>query len=115
MPAPDPLSQMRAEHVMISTGDYAGTLAWYQEKLNAGRELKDSRGLQDHTTMRDLAKKLSRRTAWNVVLAEQQKQQNAGTVDDELLSKRYRDAAAGSLLWARRVGLQDEAAAAELE
>ena len=27
---PDPLSQMRAEHVMISTDDYQGTLNWYQ-------------------------------------------------------------------------------------
>lgn len=32
-PRPDPLSQIRAEHVMISTGDYAGTIAWYGEKL----------------------------------------------------------------------------------
>lgn len=30
---PDPLAQMRAEHVMISTGDYDGTMTWYQEKL----------------------------------------------------------------------------------
>ncbi len=32
-PRPDPLAQIRAEHVMISTGDYAGTLAWYRDKL----------------------------------------------------------------------------------
>ncbi|WP_420346870.1 VOC family protein [Pelagibius sp.] len=32
-PRPNPLAQIRAEHVMISTGDYAGTLAWYREKL----------------------------------------------------------------------------------
>lgn len=32
-PKPDPLSQIRAEHVMISTGDYAGTIAWYRDKL----------------------------------------------------------------------------------
>lgn len=30
---PDPLSQVRAEHIMISTGDYAGTIAWYRDKL----------------------------------------------------------------------------------
>ena len=30
---PDPLSQIRAEHIMISTDDYAGTLAWYRDKL----------------------------------------------------------------------------------
>ena len=30
---PDPLAQIRAEHVMISTGDYDGTLAWYREIL----------------------------------------------------------------------------------
>lgn len=27
---PDPLSQMKAEHVMISTDDFQGTLNWYQ-------------------------------------------------------------------------------------
>ena len=32
-PRPDPLSQIRAEHVMISTGDYAGTIAWYRDML----------------------------------------------------------------------------------
>ncbi|MBE9108527.1 VOC family protein [Nodosilinea sp. LEGE 07298] len=30
---PDPLAQIRAEHVMISTGDYDGTIAWYRDKL----------------------------------------------------------------------------------
>ncbi|MEM1046957.1 MAG: VOC family protein [Pseudomonadota bacterium] len=30
---PDPLSQIRAEHIMISTDDYAGTLTWYRDKL----------------------------------------------------------------------------------
>ncbi|WP_395375705.1 VOC family protein [Marinicella sp. W31] len=30
---PDPLSQMRAEHIMISTDDYDATMKWYQEKL----------------------------------------------------------------------------------
>ena len=29
----DPLSQIRAEHVMISTDSYAETIAWYTEKL----------------------------------------------------------------------------------
>lgn len=33
VPTPDPLSQMRAEHVMISTDDYDATMQWYQEKL----------------------------------------------------------------------------------
>lgn len=32
-PRPDPLSQTRAEHVMISTDDYAGTITWYRDKL----------------------------------------------------------------------------------
>ena len=32
-PRPDPLSQIRAEHVMISTDDYDGTIAWYREML----------------------------------------------------------------------------------
>ena len=32
-PEPDPLAQIRAEHVMISTGDYEGTIAWYRDKL----------------------------------------------------------------------------------
>jgi catechol 2,3-dioxygenase-like lactoylglutathione lyase family enzyme len=31
--SPDPLSQMRAEHVMISTADYKGTITWYQGVL----------------------------------------------------------------------------------
>lgn len=30
---PDPLSQIRAEHVMISTGDYDATAAWYRNIL----------------------------------------------------------------------------------
>ncbi|MEM1405031.1 MAG: VOC family protein [Pseudomonadota bacterium] len=30
---PDPLSQVRAEHVMISTDNYDETLAWYTDKL----------------------------------------------------------------------------------
>lgn len=30
---PDPLSQIRVEHIMISTDDYPGTLAWYRDKL----------------------------------------------------------------------------------
>lgn len=30
---PDPLAQMRAEHVMIATSDYDGTISWYREKL----------------------------------------------------------------------------------
>lgn len=29
----EPLTQLRAEHVMIATSDYDGTLAWYQDKL----------------------------------------------------------------------------------
>lgn len=33
LPEPDPLHQIRAEHVMISTGDYDGTVAWYQSVL----------------------------------------------------------------------------------
>ncbi|MEL6136163.1 MAG: VOC family protein [Cyanobacteria bacterium J06628_6] len=32
-PQPDPLAQIRAEHVMISTEDYSGTLGWYEKKL----------------------------------------------------------------------------------
>ncbi len=32
--AKNPLDQMRAEHVMISTGDYQATMAWYREKLD---------------------------------------------------------------------------------
>ncbi len=32
-PAPDPLAQIRAEHVMISTDNYAATIAWYRDKL----------------------------------------------------------------------------------
>ena len=32
-PQPDPLSQIRAEHVMISTANYDETIAWYTEKL----------------------------------------------------------------------------------
>ena len=32
-PKADPLSQIRAEHVMISTDDYDATMAWYQDKL----------------------------------------------------------------------------------
>lgn len=32
-PKPDPLAQIRAEHVMISTDDYDGTIRWYREKL----------------------------------------------------------------------------------
>ena len=31
--APDPLAQIRAEHIMISTADYDETIAWYTEKL----------------------------------------------------------------------------------
>jgi catechol 2,3-dioxygenase-like lactoylglutathione lyase family enzyme len=31
---PNPISQMKAEHVMISTDDYAATMAWYQQKLD---------------------------------------------------------------------------------
>lgn len=30
---PDPLAQIRAEHVMISTADYDETIDWYTEKL----------------------------------------------------------------------------------
>lgn len=30
---PDPLAQMHAEHVMISTPDYDGTIAWYRDNL----------------------------------------------------------------------------------
>lgn len=30
---PDPMSQMQAEHVMVSTGNYAETINWYTEKL----------------------------------------------------------------------------------
>lgn len=32
-PRPDPLAQIRAEHVMISTANYDETIAWYTEKL----------------------------------------------------------------------------------
>lgn len=30
---PDPLSQMKAEHVMVATSDYDGTIAWYRQNL----------------------------------------------------------------------------------
>lgn len=33
LPRPDPLAQIRAEHVMISTANYDETIAWYTEKL----------------------------------------------------------------------------------
>ncbi|MEO0375982.1 MAG: VOC family protein [Cyanobacteria bacterium P01_A01_bin.17] len=29
----DPLSEIRAEHIMIATPDYSGTIDWYREKL----------------------------------------------------------------------------------
>lgn len=32
-PQPNPLSQIRAEHIMISTANYDETIAWYTEKL----------------------------------------------------------------------------------
>ena len=32
-PRPDPLAQIRAEHVMISTANYDETIEWYTEKL----------------------------------------------------------------------------------
>lgn len=32
-PNPDPLAQIRAEHVMISTANYDETIEWYTEKL----------------------------------------------------------------------------------
>lgn len=32
-PRPDPLAMIQAEHVMISTDDYDGTIEWYREKL----------------------------------------------------------------------------------
>ena len=32
-PRPDPLAQIRAEHVMLSTADYDGTIAWYRDNL----------------------------------------------------------------------------------
>ena len=32
-PQPDPLAQIRAEHVMISTGAYEETISWYRDKL----------------------------------------------------------------------------------
>ncbi len=30
---PDPLGHMQAEHVMVATPDYDGTIAWYRENL----------------------------------------------------------------------------------
>lgn len=33
MPRPDPLDQMRAEHIMISTDDFEATVAWYRDVL----------------------------------------------------------------------------------
>ncbi|MEO1080320.1 MAG: VOC family protein [Pseudomonadota bacterium] len=32
-PRPDPLAQIQAEHVMISTDSYDETIRWYREKL----------------------------------------------------------------------------------
>ena len=32
-PQPDPLSQIRAEHIMISTANYDETIEWYTRKL----------------------------------------------------------------------------------
>lgn len=32
-PTPDPLDQIRAEHIMISTDDYDETVAWYRDML----------------------------------------------------------------------------------
>ena len=32
-PRPDPLNQMRAEHIMISTDDFEETLTWYRDVL----------------------------------------------------------------------------------
>lgn len=29
----DPISQIRAEHIMLATTDYSGTLAWYRDNL----------------------------------------------------------------------------------
>ena len=31
--APSALSQVKAEHLMVSTGDYEGTIAWYEDIL----------------------------------------------------------------------------------
>lgn len=67
-----------------------------------------SRGLESHTQLAALAKAQHRRAAWDAVLDEQDEQISLGVVDDEPISRRYLDASASSLLWARRLALGDQ-------
>ena len=86
------------------------------EKLEAGENLRDqkfcSRGLESHTRLAALAKTQSRRNAWDAVLNEQYEQLSLGVVDDEPVAQLYQHASSSSLMWAQRVGLQDQKAAA---
>ena len=66
------------------------------------------RGLESHTRLAALARNQNRLTARAAVLEEQSEQLSIGVIDNEAIASRYRDASWSSMLWAIRVGKQDQ-------
>ena len=70
-----------------------------------------ARGLESHTRLAELARNQNSLAARSAVFEEQRDQLSLGVIDEEAIASRYRDASSSSVLWAIRVGQQDQRAA----
>lgn len=66
------------------------------------------RGLESHMKLAALSKAKNRRSAWDVVLHEQEEQSMLGVIDDEPIAQRYGEVASSCQLWAIRMALKDQ-------
>ena len=70
-----------------------------------------SRGLETHTRLKEISKRRNRRTSIDAVLREQWRQREEGIVGEDRISQLYHDASSSSVLWARKIGMDDYAKA----
>ena len=82
------------------------------ERLDRGETLKDkkfcSRGLECHTRIRSLTKRMNRTMAYQVVLQEQNNQAMGGVIHDDAIARVYHDVSSSCQLWAHAVALADQ-------
>lgn len=87
------------------------------KNLDRGKIFKDkkycSRGLESHTRMGSLAKRMNYTLSHKVVFDEQARQHREGIREEEYLAYLYHSVCSSSQLWANVVALSDQRGAAE--
>ncbi len=82
------------------------------EKLDRGERLKDkkfcARGLESHTRLRSLAKKMNRSLAYQAVMDEQDRQGQEGILHEDALAHVYHAVSSSCQIWANTIALEDQ-------